>query len=361
MQMSNYLANRFLAFDSTFLLFCDKRAFQMFVHATRIQKQFEYLRHLGIDINPLYRQTGISKDEVFDPDRHFDFEQYKAVLDFAIRQTGNPNYGLDFGNQPQLGGTVGMMSASCANLKEAFIQGCKFLKLQGDFAELRFVDDKHYPKLVYTPLESWALESPHTAKVEIDAMFSFLNTILKLNSNQALKPKKLTFTFDEPNGKEKYMGVFGIRPFFGSAANEMIFDNTTLMIPMKAFNPETYQLLNNYLSVQLERLTQSEYTSDKVKRILHSSYRYQFPDIDSVAEKLKLSSRTLQRKLSDENTTFKELLHETRFGIARKLLEQNSLTVSEISYMLGYSDIGNFSRSFKKYVGLSPQAYKDSL
>jgi hypothetical protein len=160
----------------------------MFVHASRIQKQFEYFRHLGIDINPLYKQTGISRNEDFTQDRHYDFEIYKAILEYGIRQTSNPDYGLDFGNQPQLGGTIGMMSASCANLKEAFIKGCEFLKLQGDFAELLFVDDTKYPKLIYTPLESWAMDSPHTAKLEVDAMFSFLNTILKMNSNDTLKP-----------------------------------------------------------------------------------------------------------------------------------------------------------------------------
>ena len=71
----------------------------MFVHGSRIQKQFEYLEKSGIDTLPLYSQTGISPDAVFDQDTIFDFEQYKVVLDFALRQTNNPEYGLEFGNQ----------------------------------------------------------------------------------------------------------------------------------------------------------------------------------------------------------------------------------------------------------------------
>ncbi len=331
----------------------------MFVHSSRIQKQFEYLEKLGIDITPLYKQTGIAKDCKFEPETNFDFEQYKTVLDFALRQTNNPEYGLDFGNQPQLGGTVGMLSASCANLKEAFIQGSKFLKIQGDFAELQFVDDETFPKLVYTPVHTWVIENPQTAKLEVDAMFSFLNTILKINSNEALKPHKLNLVCKKPEKPGKYVEIFGITPNFEATYNEMIFDNATLTIPMKAFNPETYLLLNQYLQSRLNQLSSSEKISDKVKRILHSSYKYVFPDIESVAEKLTLSARTLQRKLSDEQTTFKDILQETRFGIAKQLLKQNQLTVSEISYMLGYSDLGNFSRSFKKYVGLSPVEFKE--
>lgn len=332
----------------------------MFVHPMRIQKQFEYLEKLKIDIQPLCNQTGISINDLLSTDKHFDFEQYKAVLDFALRQTKNPEYGLDFGNQPYLGGTIGAMSASCANLKEAFMQGCKFIQIQGDFAELRFVDDVNSPKLVYTPLESWAIDSPHTAKLEVDAMFSFSNTILKINSNNTLKPRKLHLQCKKPETIEKYKEVFGVIPEFEAEANEMIFDNTTLSIPMKAFNTETYQLLQHYLQTQLAQLNNNKKLSDKVKHILHSSFKYQFPDIESVAEKLNLSARTLQRRLSDEQTTFKDILQETRFGIAKQLLKQNLLTISEISYMLGYSDLGNFSRSFKKYIGQSPQEYKEN-
>ena len=139
----------------------------------------------------------------------------------------------------------------------------------------------------------------------------------------------------------------------------MIFENSTLMMPMKAFNPETFKLLEEYLKNKLAQLAQTEKISDKVKRLLHSSFKYRFPDIDSVAEKLNLSARTLQRKLSDEKTTFKSILQETRLGIAKELLKQKALTISEISYMLGYSDLASFSRSFKNYFGESPLEFKE--
>jgi AraC-like DNA-binding protein len=330
----------------------------MYIQASRIQNHIEYLVNRGVNSSPLYKQLGISKEELKDRTKMIDFEHYRTLLDFALRQTNDIAYGLDFGKQPQLGGTISMMGASCKNLRESFVEGSKFFKAQGDFADMQFVDDKEYPKLVYKLLQSWVIESPQTARLDVDIMFSFINTVLKVNSNNTVKPYKLHFAFPKPTNTEKYFEIFGINPVFDTRVNEMIFHSDDLSIPMKAFNPETYQLLNQYLQTRLDHLSHSEKVTDKVKRILHSSFKYQFPDIETVAGKLSLSSRTLQRKLSEEQTSFKDILQETLFGIAKQLLLQDHLSVSEISDMLGYSDLGNFSRSFKKYVGNSPIEYK---
>ena len=330
----------------------------MYIQASRIQNHIEYLVNRGIDTSHQFKQIGISKEELTDRTKMVDFEHYRSVLEFALRQTNDIAYGLDFGKQPQLGGTVSVMGASCRNLRESFLEGSRLFKVLGDFADMEFVEDKKYPKLVYTQLQSWVIENPQTAKLDVDIMFSFLNTVLKVNSNNTIKPHKLHFAFPKPINSGSYMELFGILPDFETGVNEMIFHNKDLSIPMKAFNPETYQLLNQYLQTRLDELSHSEKVSDKVKRILHTSFKYQFPDIETVAGKMSLSSRTLQRKLSEEQTNFKDIVQETLFGIAKQLLIQDHLSVSEISDMLGYADPGNFSRSFKKYVGNSPVEFK---
>lgn len=330
----------------------------MYVQASRIQRHLEYLQNRGVDTKPLYRQLELDQGVLMDPSGMMDFQSYRTVLDFALRQTNEPDYGLDFGNRPQIGGTISMMGASCKNLRESFIEGSKLFGVQGDYSNMEFLDDNYYPKLVYTQLDSWVLESPQTARLDVDIMFSFLNTILKVNSNNTIKPYKVHFAYDGPDNRARYQDIFGIMPEFEMSGNEMIFRREDLDIPMKAFNPETFNLLNSYLSSRLDQLTHGETVSDKVKRILHASFKYQFPDIETVAGKLNLSTRTLQRKLSEEQTSFKDLLQETLFGIASQLLKQEYLSVSEISDILGYSDIGNFSRSFKKYRGLSPIDYR---
>jgi len=334
----------------------------MFVHSSRIKKQIEYLTLKGIKTEQLFKKkAGFTEEEVLDPEKMFSLEQFQQVLKFGMNETGDNFYGLHFGQEPHIAGTIGMLCASCRNLKEAFIQGCKLFKIQGDFAEITFVEDKHYPKIIYKINDAWLLNSPETARQEVDGMFAFLAVILKINSNGLVKSFRINLQCKRPETVEEYEKAFGITPRFSQEKNEMIFRETDLMIPMKAFNPETFQLLKNHIELLLSRRNREESVADRVKSVLLSTIRYQFPDMETVASKLKISRRTLQRQLSGEKTSFKNILQETKFELAKKLLQQKQLTISEISYMLGYSDLGNFSRSFKKFTGRSPQEYRNSV
>ena len=330
----------------------------MYVHSFRIKKQIEYLESLGIAPGPIYERTGIDPGEMQDPDKTFSLDQYISVLDYAIEQSGSTYYGLRMGREPHIAGTIGMMCASCRNLKEAFIQGCKYFSIQGDFATMEYHDDSHYPSIRYSLAPAWILKSPETARHEIEAMFSYLIGILRINSNYALEPYRVNLDSKKPEDLSEYVEAFGIEPFFEQAENTILFRSKDLLIPMKAFNPETFELLRLHIEGQLKRINHESMTSDRVRSILLSSLRYRFPDINSVASKLNMSSRTLQRQLSNERTSFKELLQDTRSELAKQLLKKKSFTISEISFMLGYSDLGNFSRSFKRQTGLSPQEYR---
>ncbi len=333
----------------------------MFVHSSRLRKQVEYLHSKGIRTEGFIKQAGISQEQLLDPEQVFSIEQYQKLLEFATEKTGDIHYGLNLGTEPHIAGTVGMMCASCKNLKEAFVQGCKYFRVQGDFAAIEFIEDKRYPFIRYSPVQSWQLSSPSTARHDVDAMFAFLVTIMKVNSNNSVLPHRINLVCDQPDEMSEYKRVFGKIPHFLQSENEMIFRQQDLMVPMKAFNPETFALLSSHINAQLKRFGGEMKISDRVRTIFLSSARYSFPGIDAVASRLNMSSRTLQRLLSTEKTSYKALLQDTRFDLARQLLKQKDLTISEISYLLGYSDLGNFSRSFKKYMGLSPQEFRLSV
>ncbi len=187
----------------------------MFVHSSRIKGQLDYLRSIGIDIAPVFSLASLDKEEVSDPGKTFSFEQYQAVIKFALERTGDEYFGLKLGREPHIAGTVGMMSASCRNFREALIQGCKYFKVQGNFAEIEFLDDQSFPRVRYRPDQSWVLQSQDTARQEVDAMFSFLVTVLDINSNHTLSPFRITLTRQPPEWTGEYEHYLKVIPVFG--------------------------------------------------------------------------------------------------------------------------------------------------
>lgn len=83
-----------------------------------------------------------------------------------------------------------------------------------------------------------------------------------------------------------------------------------------------------------------------------------FPDIQTIADKLKISARTLQRRLADENSSYQTILDEIRFGLAREYLTETALPLYEIAILLGYSEPGNFTHAFKRWSGINPQDFR---
>jgi len=79
---------------------------------------------------------------------------------------------------------------------------------------------------------------------------------------------------------------------------------------------------------------------------------------DAIANALKMSARTLQRRLEDEGRSYSSVLDEVRATVAKKLLANPSLALAEIAFRVGFSDLATFSRAFKRWTGAPPGTYR---
>ncbi len=96
---------------------------------------------------------------------------------------------------------------------------------------------------------------------------------------------------------------------------------------------------------------------EQVRQLIVARPGY-FPDIDYVAEKLNMTSRTLRRRLAAEGSSYQQILGEVRYQLAREYLGTSTLPLEEIAVLLGYSAPGNFTHAFKRWHGTSPRQYR---
>jgi AraC-like DNA-binding protein len=96
-----------------------------------------------------------------------------------------------------------------------------------------------------------------------------------------------------------------------------------------------------------------------VKTLIAQSVSQGEADIDHIADKLHTSRQTLYRKLKAEGVSFQTLLEDVRFSLAKTQLKNSELSLSEIAFSLGFSDLSAFSRAFKRWSGVSPKDFRE--
>ena len=107
----------------------------------------------------------------------------------------------------------------------------------------------------------------------------------------------------------------------------------------------------------IAKLKHQSYFADDVRMLLLAKPG-RFPAIDEVAGQLNVSVRTLRRRLNEENCSYRDLLEEVRYQLAKEYLLDTQLPLAEIAELLGYTDPGNFSHAFRRWSGHSPRAHR---
>jgi AraC-like DNA-binding protein len=109
----------------------------------------------------------------------------------------------------------------------------------------------------------------------------------------------------------------------------------------------------------LAKLPKAEATTDAVRRLLAEKLANGPPTLEQIARRLRMSARTLHRRLDQEGTSFRRILAEVRREVAARHLREPQLAVGEIAFLLGFSEASAFHRAFKRWTGHAPRAYRD--
>jgi AraC-like DNA-binding protein len=131
--------------------------------------------------------------------------------------------------------------------------------------------------------------------------------------------------------------------------------------PVVKADPALSHLIERHAEALLAALPPPTQTAaDRVRRILSSALRDGDATLAGAARKLKMSERSLQRRLADEGVTFDALLDEIRRDLALRYLADAKIAVAEVAYLLGYSEPSPFHRAFKRWTGRTPSEMRRS-
>jgi AraC-like DNA-binding protein len=157
---------------------------------------------------------------------------------------------------------------------------------------------------------------------------------------------------------EDYERLLESKVLFGCEHNRLVFDPALLAIETYNPNPDVYNMLAKGMANN-EAFNLGLNTSRRIKGFILSRIEKELPTQEEAAKHLNISISTLKKQLSAENSGFQKILNDTRMEKAESLLQDNSLSISEIAERLGFAYVSNFTRAFKRTHGCTPLEYKE--
>ena len=188
---------------------------------------------------------------------------------------------------------------------------------------------------------------------------AFWVQIARRATREHIIPTAILVTFDLPL-KEEYEAFFGI-PVRQGKFNGVIFSAEDASKPFLTANDQMWEIFEPNLNMRMQDLNQGAHFRDKVRACLMeiiASGQYSMAD---VASRLAVSTRTLQRRLKDEGTSFQKELDSLREELARNYLSKSDYTSGQIAFLLGYDDPNSFFRAFRSWTGQTPEFVRSSL
>jgi AraC-like DNA-binding protein len=204
---------------------------------------------------------------------------------------------------------------------------------------------------------NWLLGYETEPGILIDVCFAWVVTVARRGTGQALHPRRVEFKRPAEH-RGAYEDHFQCPIVFDAPRNRLIFDTADLDQPFLTSNADLLATVAPQLEAELNRRRPDMTVAEQVKAVLKPMFAGQRPELHDVARELRFSTRTLQRRLSDERFTFQQLVKEARRELAQHYLLNSSLELNQTAYLLGYEDANSFFRAFREWEGTSPGEWR---
>ncbi|MEP2988038.1 MAG: AraC family transcriptional regulator ligand-binding domain-containing protein [Parasphingorhabdus sp.] len=312
----------------------------------------------GIEIEPLLLQHGLSLDGVRAPGATMAADQYAQLLLEVDGLREDDGFWFRFGSQLDFPAydVLGQVLLSCETLRQALHMLAKYYQLLSCGSELTCCEDGYALNL--------NIYRQDNIQSRMNLVRSELLSALIYNGVSKLLPdrgSKLRFEFDysKPDYADHYHIFLNKNCVFSAEQSKIVVPSEYLEQPGIHPNPILLKILTEQCDQMLEKLT-GRYSLGAQVRTVISAIPGHYPNAHSVAEKINLSTRTLNRRLKAQGTSFQQILDEVKAQKAISYLQATKMTVEEVTTEMGYSDSANFRRAFVRWTGVLPSEYRQA-
>lgn len=305
----------------------------------------------GADVTHWLERSRLSAAQLEDVALHVPFPVFRQLLLDALDITREPALGLLLGERLLVNthGILGYAAMNSGTLRQALELFERFMPLRTSLLSMTHEIHGNEVRVVFDeprPLGD-------IRRTVLEAVVLTVKNVLDYISLGTCGISRVAFPFAVPEHAALARDLFKCEVRFGQTWAGFALPLEVIDLPLKLADAATFREAALICQRELEKLASRESLSTRVRRIMLEKQNG-FPSLNVTARLLHVTPRTLHRRLIDEGTSFKEILEDVRHMLAVEHLKSGHLTIQEIAYTLGYTDLANFRRAFKRWEGVPP-------
>jgi AraC-like DNA-binding protein len=315
----------------------------------------------GVDSKQVLIRAGLNPTHLYDSNARYSYPAVTHLWKMAAKVTGDPCFGFKAASfwHPTTLHALGYTWLASDTLGDALQRAARYIRIANTALTAAFEETDIGYRFTTEMDKDWRGIEP--ADEAIDASVALILDMCRHCYGADLNPTLIEVRRPKISQCAKqYEQLFNSPIHYSSSENAIYFDKTDITQRLPTANAELARTNEKIIVDYLARLDKNNITTQVKAKLLELLPSGHFTE-EIILQSLHLSQRTLQRKLKEEGTTFKELLDETRRELAKEYVNDTSLSLSEITYLLGFSEQSNFTRAFKRWQGQSPSAFREQI
>lgn len=314
----------------------------------------------GGNVDWVVRAANLTVDELSRPEQRMPLRKFVSLIEAASRSTGDDCFGAHLGLVCGLKelGLPGYLATFAPTVERALASFARHYYLLGDATDVRFVVHGERVSFTYCVLdaESWP------RRQDAEQVLTMIVTLIRDWVGADFKPESVCFEHAEPAEAAELARILGCPLRFDAPTNTVWFDRATATRPNPHADERLFHLLSWFAETVTERTANERERPrtfrEQVLASIGMCENLGSASIHSVSRALGLETRTFQRRLSAEGTSFRELFEAYLQQEALRLLARGELGEKEIAVRLGYGSLNAFIRAFRRWHAVTPGQYR---
>lgn len=304
-------------------------------------------------------EGGLHLTDVEDPDARIPLHKHVALLEAAAKRLDDPLFGLRLGAtiHPKRAGVLGYALLTGSTVEDALLALVRYLRVVDDGITLAVeIRRKH------TTLTTAIVDRRVGARRQaVEFAVSLLVSLLRSLTDTLVEPVRVEFEHAPPEKAGAVNRTFGTPVRFEQGRNAIILNTDDLDLPVRSVNTPLSQRLEGHRRAILGPSPRTKDWPYQVREMITRLLSTSDSRIDATARGLGVNTHTLERRLKAQGLVYKRVIDDIRRDLAFLYLADEGLRLTQVAFLLGYSEIDSFLHAFQRWTGTTPTRHRAAL